>query len=61
MTKKEKLATLEALKKDAQTAYEKDSNNQYAKGRIDALNDAIAVLRNSEDGNAIKEVYLGKE
>ena len=64
MTKKEKLLVLEALKKDAIKRMENansESVNQYQKGRVDALNDAIAVLRNGEDGNAIKEVYLGKE
>ena len=64
MTKKEKLLVLEALKKDATERMENadsESVNQYQKGRVDALNDAIAVLRNGEDGNIIKEVYLGKE
>lgn len=64
MTKKEKLETLEALKRDAIERMETaktDTANQYAKGRVDALNDAIAVLKNNEVGNAIKEVYIGKE
>ena len=64
MTKKEKLLTLESLKKDASTRMQdadSESIYQYEKGRVDALNDAIAVLKNNEDGNAIKEVYLRKE
>lgn len=67
MTKKEKLLTLEALKKDAQESKEKHdeegntSLSQYDKGRVDALNDAIAILKNGSVGNAIKEVYIGKE
>ena len=64
MTKKEKLHTLEALRDDAKDRMENANNegiNQYEKGRVDALNDAIAVLKNGADGNAIKEVYLGKE
>lgn len=64
MTKKEKIATLEALKKDAEERMIKAKTDvaiQYEKGRVDSLNEAIAVLKNNEMGNIIKEVYIGKE
>lgn len=63
MTKKEKLLTLEAMRDDSVARMDKTvkcSLREYEKGRVDALNDAIAVLKNGEDGNAFRKVYLGK-
>ena len=64
MTKEEKIQTLAAIRKDAQERMETAVNGgsvQYYKGMVDALDKAIAVTKNNEYGNDLKEVYLGKE
>ena len=64
MTKKEKLMTLQALKNESLKKIEKANSENiksYEKGRLDALDYAISILKNDDFGNALKRIYLGKE